>query len=1207
MFWQIFTYELKYKFSRLGTYIYWLILFLFMFLIISALGGNIENMSVSIGGLGGKVNINSPYIITILNVSFGYMAMILLPATIGTSIYRDFKNNTHSILYSYPVSKAGYLGGRFLGAFIPTMFIFSGLILGCMAAMQMPWIDQDSLGAFRLSAYTRPFFTSMVPNILITGLIIFSLASLTRELLATYMGCILIIVLYGIGGSLLEGVENQTIASLIDPLGSSAMQNAVEYWTVNEKNEQLVPLTWHFIANRLIWITLTGLLFGIAFRRFKFTQQVFSFRIRKKSRLLLNRIQPVSKYVSIQIPRVKRNFSFKSRLKQLISLSNNEFRNIIRNPYFIAIILTGIILLIVNASNIGKMYGTTTFPVTYKVMETLGSTFYLFLLIIITFYAGELVWRERDNKTDGIINSMPLPNWIFYSSKLSALMMVGIVIMLIIMIFGLLVQIFNGFFDFQMGVYLAELAMLYIDFILLGILAVTIHTLVNNKYVGHFILVIYFLMEMFMGQFGLEHNLYKYNSNPSIMYSAMNGYGHFVGPYLVFKAYWASLAVVLAILSNLLWIRGNETNWKNRIFQMKQRFTKPAKIGLITALIAFVGLGGFIYYNTNILNEFNTTKDSREMRAEYEKQYSGYAEMIQPRITDVNVNLDIYPEKRDFKFSGYYILKNKSNSPIDSVIISQNNETIINKLNFDRETDMVLNDEDKGFYIYQFNSPILPGDSAKLDFNIEYITRGFQNNGSNTDILKNGTFIHSDYLPVIGYLSSMELEREKIRKEYGLPPKKPIASINDTSARMDTYIANNSDWVNFQTTVSTKTGQTAIAPGYLTKKWEKNGRTYYHYQTESRILNFFAWLSADYTIKKDKWKNVDIAVYYQEEHDYNIDNMINAVKKSLDYYSENFSPYQYRQVRILEFPRFSTYAQAFPNTIPFSEAIGFIADVDEDDINYPFWVTAHEMAHQWWAHQVIGGNVEGCTVMSEVLAQYSSAMVMAKEFDQKLIKDYMDHEQHRYLKGRTTEQLKENDLLHVRPSQGYIHYGKGCVAMYALQDYIGEKRINKALRDFTKKYAFQEPPFVTSLDFYKYIKEATPDSLMYLTRDYFERIILYENKINKFDYEKTNNGKYKVTLEVGTRKYEADSLGNEKELNMNDWVDVAIYSDKYKAEGDYVRDTLYFKKHRFTQPESTMEFIVDKKPAKAGIDPFYKLIDRHREDNYKSKGIANIL
>src|SRR5580704_15318801 len=111
--------------------------------------------------------------------------------------------------------------------------------------------------------------------------------------------------------------------------------------------------------------------------------------------------------------------------------------------------------------------------------------------------------------------------------------------------------------------------------------------------------------------------------------------------------------------------------------------------------------------------------------------------------------------------------------------------------------------------------------------------------------------------------------------------------------------------------------------------------------------------------------------------------MMKGMKASLAYCTTNFSPYQNKTLRIMEFPRYATFAQSFPASIPYSESIGFIAKVDaksDEDVDYPFYVTAHETAHQWWAHQVIGADVQGSTMLSETLAQYSALMVMKQKY-----------------------------------------------------------------------------------------------------------------------------------------------------------------------------------------------------------------------------------
>ncbi|MFH1175987.1 MAG: hypothetical protein V1750_01175, partial [Acidobacteriota bacterium] len=201
-------------------------------------------------------------------------------------------------------------------------------------------------------------------------------------------------------------------------------------------------------------------------------------------------------------------------------------------------------------------------------------------------------------------------------------------------------------------------------------------------------------------------------------------------------------------------------------------------------------------------------------------------------------------------------------------------------------------------------------------------------------------------------------------------------------------------------------------------------RRFFHYKMDAPILHFYSYLSARYTVLRDSWNGVAIEVYYHRPHTFNLGRMVAAVKRSLDYFTANFGPYQHRQMRIVEFPRYATFAQSFPNTIPFSESLGFIARLKEGDdeaIDYPFYVTAHEVAHQWWAHQVTGGNVQGCTLMSESLSQYSALMVMEKEYGPEKMRRFLKYELDNYLRSRGTELVEEMPLQLVE-NQGYIHY-----------------------------------------------------------------------------------------------------------------------------------------------------------------------------------------
>jgi aminopeptidase N len=336
-------------------------------------------------------------------------------------------------------------------------------------------------------------------------------------------------------------------------------------------------------------------------------------------------------------------------------------------------------------------------------------------------------------------------------------------------------------------------------------------------------------------------------------------------------------------------------------------------------------------------------------------------------------------------------------------------------------------------------------------------------------------------------------------------------------------------------------------------------------------------------------------VYYHPAHAWNVQRMIYAVKKSLAYYTTNFGPYQHRQVRIVEFPRYDgNFAQSLPNTIPYSEAVGFIARVgSDDDIDYPFYVTAHEVAHQWWAHQVIGADAAGATMLSETMAQYSALRVMEKEYGSANMRRFLEYELDRYLTGRSAERKRELPI-ELNENQPYIHYSKGSLVMYALGDYLGEARMNRAIRGFLDVEKFRGPPYPTSLELVDSLRAATPDSLKYVIKDLFETITLYELKADSAIATDAPNGQYRLDLYLTSKKLRADSLGAETEIPMHDWVDVGVYVRPPRGQKTPDKNgvPIYLEKRLVHDGEQHVVLTVTEVPSRAGIDPLHKVISR---------------
>ncbi|MBU4010203.1 MAG: hypothetical protein KJ882_05505, partial [Proteobacteria bacterium] len=1001
-------------------------------------------------------------------------------------------------------------------------------------------------------------------------------------------------------GHIAQNLEYQLLSGFLDPLGGEAFSSITKYWTPAQKNTWILPYSGSILYNRILWISLSLILLFNSYIRFQFSvEKPLLFKHKKKAKT--ERLIAKEAITKLTLPHVTQQFSMALYLKQFLNSVVVELQSVIKSRSFIVICLMGVLLNFILGSPGNVIYGTKTFPVTALAVKAFYGRFQILLTIVIIIYAGEMIWRERQLKLDGLYDSQPIPDWLPMMAKLTALVGVAALMMLVFMVSMMLLQVIEGYYHFEFLLYLKGLFLVWFpELVFFCVLAILFNVVAANKYIGHMLMGGYIAFQLLMpGVSSMEHYLYRFGFAPPARYSDMNGYGHFVSPSIWFFSYWGWISILLLIIGHLLWVRGAEDRLKIRLKSSIQRFTKPVAAITGFALIGAVLCGSYIYYNTNVLNVYKTRRDILEYGTEHELIYQHIKNMPQPRITDVTCEVDIYPDERRVDVRGAYVFKNKTNGPVDTIYLWINPEMTVNEV---RVPGSLLEKEDRifGYYSYKLKSPMMPSDDLRMSFNISALDSGFTNEGANVrnGIFYNGAFITNKTLfPHIGYMDNFDLSDPNARKKMGLPPKERMAAVDDIDARMTLPFANDSDRVSFDATVSTSSDQIAVAPGLLQKEWMEHGRRYFHYTVKNPIWNFYAFLSAKYLVKREKWNDVDIEIYYDKKHPYNIERMIDACKKSLDYYTANFSPYQHKQLRIVEFPGYANYAQSFPTTIPYSESIGFIARIKEaDDIDYVFYVTAHEVAHQWWAHQVAGGAVQGVTLMSETLAQYSALMVMEKEYGKDHMRKFLKYELDQYLRGRARERRNEKPLLLVE-NQQYLHYNKGSVVMYALKDYVGEENLNRALADYIKTVAYQEPPYTNSPEFLSYIKKATPESLQYIIEDMFETITLYDNKSIDATYTKTQDGKYRVLLKVASKKFRADELGNESEIPINDWMDVGIFSGQPEGKIALGKKELYLKKHRLTQPQTEIEIIVDEEPYRAGIDPYNKLIDKISNDN----------
>lgn len=1182
MFWKSLAFEWRYYLRQPSFTVTTLVFFLLPFLATTT-----DN--VRIGG-GGNVLYNGSYAVTQTMLIMGVFALFLLVNFIAGTATRNHTTKMSELIYTRPVNPMQYQLGRFLGATLVTLTVFAAVPLGILLGSLMPWVDPERIGPTELSYYLTPFFYIIVPGFLSLGMVFFALAQRVKSMMAAYLTALGVFIVYVVGGVLTSEPEYREIAALLDPFGLRTFAEISRYWTVFDKNVTAITLDGVLLQNRIIWLGIGSIIlltFG----------SIFSFKWQHGSRKV--KASKASKVPAPENNRINYKASGDHQWHKFVTNLGFEMRQVLFSPAMIVLVLFSVFnLTSLYAVAYGGLYGTDSWPLTQNMTKAIVDNFGLTMMIVVIYYSGEIVWRERGSGMGDIIESTPVFNAVFWVSKLLSMWAVLAVLYAIGMLFTIFFQITKGYTNLELGLYFSDLFYVaLLPWMWVTVLAFFIQVLSPNKYMGMLITSAYLISTLVLSQLGVEHNMWTFGNAPRVLYSDLNGYGWFLTGFNWYMLYWGALSLVLSVIGYGLWQRGPESKLKDRLRLLGYQMGNTGKGLLAAGILVFLATGGYIHYNTKVLNEFVGRDEGLDLRAEYERQYVQYENANIPVVIKANALVDIFPSERRIEATAEVTIKNKRETAINRVLVSIPSNTPTWQVDIPgAKITQVIDDFDSAWL--EFDEPMMPGDEVAGSVSVVREHNGFRDRGFDLMVAENGTFINNyELFPIFGFRSDLLISDRHERRKRDLPERPRAHKLEDTSKYNQSFFGPGVDFIDFETTISTSEDQIAIAPGYLQKEWTDNGRRYFHYKMDSPMVAFYSFLSARHDVKRDEHKGVNIEVYHDPKHAWNVDLMVQSVKDSLDYFESQFGPYQHKQMRIIEFPGYRSFAQSFANTVPYSEVIGFTADLrDPEDIDYVYYVTAHEVAHQWWGHQLGAADVQGSAILSESLSQYSAIMVLKKRYGETQIRKFLKYELDRYLRGRSGELLEEMPFMRSE-NQQYIHYRKGSVVMMSILDRLGEERVNTALKQLMSEFRFKSDPYPTTLDLQRVLNaQASPDEQAFIA-DIFEQITLYDLKMDAVEVTPSEDG-YEVTLTISGAKYAADGQGLETEQALEEWVDVALFTSDPAKLTD-AEQVLYNAKHKVKSGETVITITVDEMPLYAGVDPFVKLIDRDSGDNIK--------
>lgn len=1192
---EVFRFEVEYRVRQPSTWVYALVLFGIPFLMMHAINGSGQYL-------------NAPVMVMQASTILGSLGMLVTAGIFGDAASRDVQTRMFSLFYTSPVREAHYLGGRFLGALLVNAIVLMGVPLGLLLASVMPYMSAGKFGPVQLDAYIQAYVLILLPNVVVIGAFMFAAAALTRQALATYLGGIALFVLGTVASDVTSGLQSATLETLLDPFGGSAISRTTALWTPVEQNARLIGWPTVIIANRALWLGIAAMAFALLVARFRFTQPGGValrrwWRRRAVADTASDRPAPIH---AAQAPAAQRAFDVGARVRQTLAVAARAWREIAATRVFLLLLVGAMLFVFATGWDVGGgMFGDSTWPVTHLIAGTvLGSYLPPVMALLVAVLAGELVWREREVGMGDIAAVAPIPDGVALLGRFLALVAMLATLQLAFMGAGMLLQALQGYSRFEIDVYLKLLfGVKLVDYVLLAALAMAVHVAVNHKYLGHLIVVTYFVFTMLAGVVGITNRMLVYGSDPGWVWSDFNGLAPFLPGFVWFKLFWAAWALLFAVVASLFWVRGRELGLRRRLALARQRLHGGALRAAVVALTLIVTLGGFAVYNTRVVNEYRTPDEIAAQKAEYERRYKRFEDAPSPSVYAMRMHVELYPAQGAAEIDGTFRLVNREDRAIDSLHVLPSTEVDTRAVRFDRGARLVVDDVVRNYRVYALERPLAPGDSIAMSFRLVQRPRGFRNAGAPTDVTSNGSYIFGTWMPTLGYSPGRELSDEQTRRELGLPPRAVAPSAGDVETRAGEKPV---QLVRSETIIGTDLRQTAVSPGTLVREWTDSsagsgGRRYFHYRTDQPTRFGVAVLSAEYAVRRDTARGVKLAVYHHPTHDVNVERMIRSMRASLAYYDEQFGPYQFDELRVVEFPLYSAGARGHPNTIAFSEGSAFLTRVDSGDVDRTFFVVAHETAHQWWGGQVVPASEPGAGFVSETLAQYSAAMVLETSYGVQMARDFYDYNMQGYLSSRSVYTNREVPLLDV-VNHPYVHYFKGAVAMYTMRERLGADAVNGALRRFRDRYAGANAPPPTSRALYAELRAITPDSLKPLLSDLFEQITIWDVRTDSVKAAPVGGGAWRVTLFVEASKARADSIGNQTPVEMDDLVEIGVFAGPAGTASP--GESLYLEQHRIRGGRQAIVVTVPRRPARAGIDPHRRFIERERDDNVKELGTS---
>lgn len=523
----------------------------------------------------GVVPKNSPWALAHAMAGVTAFGQVITTMITATAVMRDVATRQQELLFATRLTRRDYLLGRWLGALAVMLVVYAAVPVGLVAGTLMPWVDTTTLLPFSTNAYLRPLALLVLPNLVVVSALFFTAGAMRRSFMTILLLGVGLVALWSTGVAFAR--DGHVFGVLIDPFGNAALEHATRSWSEGERRTHAIPMGGWLIANRALWLAIGGAALAALARAFRF--EVLTVLDRGRRMDHPPRVAAVPSAPPPPSPRAP------STWHSLVTEGRWIFRWTLRERGFVTLMSLGALNALANAWRAGGVD-----PTAGDVLGAVQDHARLFLILVATIYAGELVWRERDVRVDALSDVVPVGTGTLVAGKLLGLLAAQLALVAPLAVVALAVGVARGAVGLTPVLALRWIGGFVFPFVAqLTLLSLLVHAVVQHKVAGHVLLITGWVAAVAMERSLALPPLLRYANLPHYTWNSTSGFGGAGVALGWFALYWSAVAGACGTLAIAWWVRGVPMGWAHRI-RTALRQLQRAPGGFLAAWLTLAAL-----------------------------------------------------------------------------------------------------------------------------------------------------------------------------------------------------------------------------------------------------------------------------------------------------------------------------------------------------------------------------------------------------------------------------------------------------------------------------------------------------------------------------------------------------------------------------------------------------------------------------------------